>query len=64
MDLPNRKHPRLKGYDYSTPGAYFVTICTHNKQCILSNIVGDGVYDIPKTKLTHCGEIVENICKK
>ena len=39
MDLPKRKPTRLKGYDYSAPGAYFVTICTHNKQCILSKIV-------------------------
>ena len=27
MDLPKRKSPRLKEYDYSTPGAYFITIC-------------------------------------
>jgi putative transposase len=27
-----RKHIRLKGYDYSTPNYYFVTICTKNRQ--------------------------------
>ena len=27
-ELPERKHPRLDHYDYSSPGAYFVTICT------------------------------------
>ena len=27
----NRKSFRLKGYDYSQPGIYFVTICTKNK---------------------------------
>ena len=32
MNLPKRKRTRLKGYDYSTPGAYFVTICTHNRE--------------------------------
>ena len=32
--LPVRKHPRLKGYDYATPNAYFVTICTKNKACL------------------------------
>ena len=37
-DLPKRKHPRLRNYDYSMPGAYFITICTHNKRCLLSNI--------------------------
>ena len=44
MDLPNRKRTRLKGYDYSLPGAYFVTICTKDKKCILSHItVGQGL---------------------
>ena len=38
--LPQRKHPRLDHYDYSTPGAYFVTICTQNRRCLLSHIVG------------------------
>ncbi len=32
MELPKRKPTRLKGYDYSTPGAYFVTICTQNRE--------------------------------
>ncbi len=32
MDLPNRKHLRLQTYDYSLPGAYFITICTHKRQ--------------------------------
>ena len=41
--LPNRKHPRLKNYDYSTAGAYFITICTQNRQCILSRVVGRGL---------------------
>ena len=39
MDLPNRKPTRLKSYDYSTPGAYFITVCTREKRCILSRIV-------------------------
>ena len=29
-ELPKRKDIRLKNYDYSSPGAYFVTICTEN----------------------------------
>lgn len=35
--LPQRKHPRLCYYDYSTPGYYFVTICTHEKRCIFGS---------------------------
>lgn len=37
-----RNSLRLKGYDYSQPGAYFITICTENKICYLGNIV-DGI---------------------
>ncbi len=40
---PERKNPRLNNYDYSSAGAYFVTICTHNRQQILSRIVGRGL---------------------
>ncbi len=41
--LPQRKHPRLKHYDYSTAGAYYVTICTQNRRCLLSRIIGGGM---------------------
>ena len=41
--LPKRKHPRLDHYDYSSPGAYFVTVCTQNRRCLLSRIVGRGL---------------------
>ena len=34
MDLPKRKSPRIPNYDYSTANYYFITICTHEKQCI------------------------------
>lgn len=32
---------RLKGYDYSQNGAYFVTICTHNRECLFGDVVGE-----------------------
>src|SRR5687767_6890161 len=35
----HRRSIRLKNYDYSRPGAYFVTICTHNKQKLFGDIV-------------------------
>ena len=37
-ELPKRKYPRLKDYDYSASGAYFITICTQNRKCILSRV--------------------------
>ena len=40
MELPKRKSIRLKDYDYSSNGAYFVTICTYNRECLFGEIVG------------------------
>jgi REP element-mobilizing transposase RayT len=40
---PNRHHRRsirLRGYDYATPGAYFVTICAQNRLRLFGTIVG------------------------
>ncbi|ACL03715.1 conserved hypothetical protein [Desulfatibacillum aliphaticivorans] len=34
-----RKSIRLKSYDYSRPGAYYITICTQNKACLLGQII-------------------------
>ena len=39
-ELPDRKGNRLKGYDYSARGVYFVTICTQNRVCNLGSVVG------------------------
>ena len=48
MELPERKVNRLRGYDYSQNGAYFVTVCTKNRRKILSEIVGDDAHIVPK----------------
>ena len=68
----HRKSSRLKNYDYSKTGTYFITICTKNRAPILSTIVGAGsarpdtgsarpddesIY--PHIVLTPLGEIVE-----
>ena len=37
-ELPKRKEIRLKQYDYSSPGAYFITICTENKKIIFGKV--------------------------
>ena len=34
VNFYSRKSPRIPDYDYSNNGFYFVTICTHNKECI------------------------------
>jgi REP element-mobilizing transposase RayT len=49
----HRRSIRLKHYDYSQSGAYFVTICTRGRQCLFGEII-DG--DIALNEL---GEIVQ-----
>ena len=34
----HRRSVRLKGYDYSRPGAYFVTLCTHDRESLFGEI--------------------------
>ena len=48
MKIKKRKEIRLKEYDYSAACAYFVTVCTKNKEHLLGKIcVGDVLPDIP-----------------
>lgn len=44
-NIHHRRSIRLTGYDYSQSGAYFITICTHNRQCIFGDIV-DGAMNL------------------
>lgn len=61
MDLPKRKRIRLPEYDYSTPGAYFVSICTKQRRCILSEIaVGAATSRPPEVQLTALGMVVSS----
>ncbi|MCR4888344.1 MAG: hypothetical protein K5979_04085 [Ruminococcus sp.] len=80
MDKPKRKNIRLKGYDYSRNGAYFVTICTQNKMCIFWENYGkyqpltDTIKNVGaafrrpqeerKIHLSEYGRIVKNELKK
>lgn len=57
MELQKRKLPRLKEYNYSTSGAYFVTICTHNKKCLFGHIMYVG--NDPVVKYSLIGEIAK-----
>ena len=47
-ELPQRKPIRLKNFDYSNRGAYFITICTQNRRQILSRVVGGDVLGAPR----------------
>ena len=60
MELPKRKPNRLKNYDYSLPGAYFITICTEGRRKTLCEIVGDGS-PVPKLPGTIAEEFIKRI---
>jgi REP element-mobilizing transposase RayT len=60
----SRKNTRLPGYDYNTPGAYFLTICTENRRCILSRIKRDHVIDGPDLVLLPHGKVAEKYLKQ
>ena len=57
--MPIRKNLRLADFDYSRPGAYFITVCTLNRKNILSTVVGGDAHIAPCTKLTPIGQVVE-----
>jgi putative transposase len=37
--IHNRRSIRLKGYDYSQAGLYFITICCYNRECLFGDVV-------------------------
>ena len=41
IDLPKRKKMRLKDYDYSKEGLYYITICTDNRKLLFGNVNTD-----------------------
>ena len=55
MEIRQRKPNRIRHYDYSQNGAYFITVCTQDRRKILSDIVGDDAHIVPKPY----GRIVE-----
>jgi len=48
----------LVGFDYNTPGAYFITVCTKDRKNLLGRIVGDGALDVPEVQLTTAGKVL------
>jgi len=58
MDLPKRKPLRLKNYNYSQNGCYFLTICTQNRTCLFGNVTNG------EMKLNKFGIIAQDNIKK
>jgi REP element-mobilizing transposase RayT len=38
-EIHHRRSIRLKGHDYSETGAYFVTVCTQNRECLFGDVI-------------------------
>lgn len=55
---PQRKHPRLKDYDYSLPGYYYITIHTATPAIRLSTVEKDPGSDRTLVRLTKVGSII------
>ncbi|MDZ4158329.1 MAG: transposase [Anaerolineaceae bacterium] len=54
-ELHHRRSIRLKGYDYSQAGAYFITIVTQGWECVFGEVVGDDL------RLNANGEITRQV---
>jgi REP element-mobilizing transposase RayT len=52
-EIHHRRSIRLKGYDYSQDGAYFITICVHNRETLFGEIVDS------EMRMNDFGRIVE-----
>jgi len=50
-----RRSMRLKGYDYSTPGAYFVTLCTQDRSCLFGEVATG------EMRLNEAGRLVQAV---
>lgn len=57
-NLHKRKSIRLKGFNYSDSGKYFITICTENRECIL------GIVENEKVEINNIGEMVRDFWLK
>ncbi|MCR4862357.1 MAG: transposase [Ruminococcus sp.] len=79
MGHEERRLNRLRNFDYSSNGLYFITICTKDRIRYLSEVISVGnaalgvprntatendIFDVPIVKLTKYGEIVNSNIKK
>ena len=52
-DVHHRQSIRLRGYDYSQPGHYFLTLCSHQKRAVFGDIRQQQI------QLNFCGDIAK-----
>ena len=54
---PKRKSTRLKEYDYTQPGYYYITVCTNDRKCLFGNILDNNM------QLNNAGEMIDQILR-
>ena len=63
MEQPTRKSPRLKAFDYSTPGVYFVTICTYKMRMLFWEKPMRPALENHSENLNFAGKIADEIIR-
>lgn len=62
--LPQRKNIRLKNYDYSQAGYYFITICNKDKKNLFWNVGETCGLQFRKSSLSNIGEVINKEINK
>src|SRR3990170_2971803 len=57
-EIPCRRPLRIKGYDYTSEGAYFVTICARQRRCVFGDVLADAIV------LSRLGQIVHDTWRR
>jgi REP element-mobilizing transposase RayT len=65
-DIHHRRSIRMKGYDYSRPGVYFITLCVQGRECLFGEIVDGRMHtnqygSIVQTEWTKTAEIRRDV---
>jgi len=58
-NIHHRRSIRLKGYDYSQAGLYFITICVKKGECLFGNIVGANSCVRPEMIFNDAGQMIK-----
>ena len=61
MELPKRKQNRLTEYNYNTPNAYFITICTRDRKNLFWKDVGAAIGRPGNVPLTDLGMMIKQV---
>lgn len=61
MDRPERKKLRLDGWNYSSKGWYFVTICAKERKRLFGAVIVGAIHESPQISLSPLGQIVKEV---